>query len=268
MWFIDIFVTRDFLRLVMRKLHHDTVVVSRYVPRRREFLRLLPASLVVEKTWPQSPALAGAGAVLDVPDFEALARKALAPAHWGYLATGVDCPVLVWTIDVLAISCDEDRPMAGRVQPGAAAQQSGVSHARRICKRLLRAHQQDGSNTRPAGPPVVRECVSQNGTRDQGFASAAPKNGAPLTAACRSANGESRRAAPTGWERGVTVDRASQLRLAEKIEAGHQGRYASSVRVKSPLINATIAKFGFRGSTFVRRVCHIWSMAKPTTPKL
>ena len=64
--------------------------MSRYVPRRREFLRILPASLLVEKMWPQSPALAGAGEVLDVPDFEALARKALSPAHWGYLATGVD----------------------------------------------------------------------------------------------------------------------------------------------------------------------------------
>ena len=27
---------------------------------------------------------------LDVMDFEALARKALPPAHWGYMATGVD----------------------------------------------------------------------------------------------------------------------------------------------------------------------------------
>jgi hypothetical protein len=62
--------------------------------------------------------------------------------------------------------------------------------------------------------------MSQNGTRGQGFAFAAPKADAPLTAPCRSAGEDSRRAAPTGWERGVTVDRASQLRLAEKIEAG------------------------------------------------
>src|SRR5690242_2467582 len=114
----------------------------------------------------------------------------------------------------------EDRTMAGRVQPGAAAQQPGVSHARRICERLLRALQQDGSNTHPAGPPVVRERMSQNGTRGQGFAFAAPKPGAPLTAPCRSAGQMSRRAAPTGWERGVTVDGASQLRLVERTEAG------------------------------------------------
>jgi putative transposase len=38
----------------------------------------------------------------------------------------------------------------------------------------------------PPEPPVAGE-RSQNGTRSQGFADAAPKAGAPLTAACRSA---------------------------------------------------------------------------------
>ncbi|HEY7389196.1 MAG TPA: alpha-hydroxy acid oxidase [Bryobacteraceae bacterium] len=63
--------------------------MSGYFPHRREFLRFLPASLLIEKTWTQPPALAP-GDILNVTDFELLARKALAPAHWGYLATGVD----------------------------------------------------------------------------------------------------------------------------------------------------------------------------------
>ena len=42
---------------------------------------------------------------------------------------------------------------------------------------------------------------SQNGTRNQAFAVAAP-DGALLTAACRSAIAKVRRAAPTGWEKG------------------------------------------------------------------
>jgi isopentenyl diphosphate isomerase/L-lactate dehydrogenase-like FMN-dependent dehydrogenase len=59
------------------------------VIRRREFLRFLPASLLIEKTWPQTPAPEVTD-IFDVMDLEVLARKALAPAHWGYLATGVD----------------------------------------------------------------------------------------------------------------------------------------------------------------------------------
>ena len=34
--------------------------------------------------------LASAADALDVFDFEAMARKVLPPAHWGYMATGVD----------------------------------------------------------------------------------------------------------------------------------------------------------------------------------
>lgn len=52
---------------------------------RREFLRFLAASPLA--------ALAqdtGAKDALSVLDFEPLARKALPPAHWGYLSTGVD----------------------------------------------------------------------------------------------------------------------------------------------------------------------------------
>ena len=64
--------------------------MSSYIPRRRDVLRFLPASLLIEKTWPQNSVPIGAGDVLNVMDFEPLARKALAPGHWGYLATGVD----------------------------------------------------------------------------------------------------------------------------------------------------------------------------------
>src|ERR1700755_2746390 len=52
---------------------------------RREFLRFLAASPLAVMA--QEP---GAKEALSVLDFEPLARKALPPAHWGYMATGVD----------------------------------------------------------------------------------------------------------------------------------------------------------------------------------
>src|SRR5512133_965151 len=52
---------------------------------RREFLRFLAASPLAALA--QEP---GAKDALNVLDFEPLARKALPPAHWGYLSTGVD----------------------------------------------------------------------------------------------------------------------------------------------------------------------------------
>ncbi len=59
---------------------------------RREFLRFLAASPLVATAAGQDaiPTTAGIKDALNVMDFEALARKALPPAHWGYLATGVD----------------------------------------------------------------------------------------------------------------------------------------------------------------------------------
>jgi 4-hydroxymandelate oxidase len=56
---------------------------------RREFLRFLASSplLAAEKDFSSSPTPKEALAVMD---FEPLARKALSPAHWGYLSTGVD----------------------------------------------------------------------------------------------------------------------------------------------------------------------------------
>lgn len=62
---------------------------------RRAFLRFLAASplfagLPATELFGQDNALAQAGDALDIFDFEALAQKLLPPAHWGYLASGVD----------------------------------------------------------------------------------------------------------------------------------------------------------------------------------
>ena len=75
---------------------------------RRRFLRMLAASPLLASSFPLlaanrnifrylraldegSPAaITEAGQALDVMDFEPLARKALPPAHFGYIATGVD----------------------------------------------------------------------------------------------------------------------------------------------------------------------------------
>src|SRR5580700_5335849 len=73
--------------------------MSHHVSARREFLRFLAASPLAAQAWAQNPtgpytpaymAPASAKDALDVMDFEPLARKALPPAHWGYMATGVD----------------------------------------------------------------------------------------------------------------------------------------------------------------------------------
>jgi 4-hydroxymandelate oxidase len=70
---------------------------------RREFLKFLagsplllayPTLLEAITQAPTSQAavasLASAADALDVYDFEAMARRVLPPAHWGYMATGVD----------------------------------------------------------------------------------------------------------------------------------------------------------------------------------
>jgi 4-hydroxymandelate oxidase len=58
---------------------------------RREFLRFLAASplaaLAQEPAGKEKPS---AKDVLSIMDFEPLAQKAIPPAHWGYLSTGVD----------------------------------------------------------------------------------------------------------------------------------------------------------------------------------
>jgi 4-hydroxymandelate oxidase len=59
---------------------------------RRDFLRFLAASPLLTSVSGQEPAfpITSAKEALSVMDFEELAHKALPPAHWGYLATGVD----------------------------------------------------------------------------------------------------------------------------------------------------------------------------------
>jgi 4-hydroxymandelate oxidase len=67
---------------------------------RRQFLQFVAASPLLTpaaRVWAQQVAasrepgvLASAKDALDVMDFEEAARRALPPAHWGYMATGVD----------------------------------------------------------------------------------------------------------------------------------------------------------------------------------
>ena len=69
---------------------------------RREFLKFLAGSPLLlaspslldaftqAPASPQAAALASAADALDVFDFEAMARRVLPPAHWGYMATGTD----------------------------------------------------------------------------------------------------------------------------------------------------------------------------------
>ncbi len=64
--------------------------MSRAFSARREFLRFVAASPLVAQALAQDLVLASAKDALNVMDFEPLARKALPPAHWGYMATGVD----------------------------------------------------------------------------------------------------------------------------------------------------------------------------------
>ena len=62
------------------------------ISNRRRFLQFLAASPVAVQALAQDPTLiiARPKDALNVMDFEPAARKALAPAHWGYMATGVD----------------------------------------------------------------------------------------------------------------------------------------------------------------------------------
>ena len=60
------------------------------------------ASPLMAKAWAQGVPPTGLFThpkdAIDVMDFEPLARKALPPAHWGYMATGVDDDVSVVTV--------------------------------------------------------------------------------------------------------------------------------------------------------------------------
>src|SRR5262245_25125898 len=58
---------------------------------RRLFLQFLAASpLLAASAWAQQSASSGAADILTVMDFEEAARRVLSPAHWGYMASGVD----------------------------------------------------------------------------------------------------------------------------------------------------------------------------------
>jgi isopentenyl diphosphate isomerase/L-lactate dehydrogenase-like FMN-dependent dehydrogenase len=59
---------------------------------RREFLRFLAGSPLLAQAWAQGPAvvLESAKDAVSVMDFEDAAHKSLPPAHWGYMASGVD----------------------------------------------------------------------------------------------------------------------------------------------------------------------------------
>jgi 4-hydroxymandelate oxidase len=60
---------------------------------RRRFLRYLAGSPLLAQAWAQqdsSPKLGSAKDALAVMDFEELAHRALPPAHWGYMFSGVD----------------------------------------------------------------------------------------------------------------------------------------------------------------------------------
>ncbi|MGH9240006.1 MAG: alpha-hydroxy acid oxidase, partial [Vicinamibacterales bacterium] len=61
-------------------------------PDRRAFLQFLAASpLFAAAAWAQQSATASNAAdILTVMDFEEAARRVLSPAHWGYMASGVD----------------------------------------------------------------------------------------------------------------------------------------------------------------------------------
>jgi 4-hydroxymandelate oxidase len=57
---------------------------------RREFLRFVAQSPLLAAAAQETPVIANPKEAINVMDFEAAARKALPPAHFGYLATGVD----------------------------------------------------------------------------------------------------------------------------------------------------------------------------------
>jgi isopentenyl diphosphate isomerase/L-lactate dehydrogenase-like FMN-dependent dehydrogenase len=59
---------------------------------RRRFLQFLAGSPLLSRAWAQQaqPPLASAKDALNVMEFEEMAHRALPPAHWGYMASGVD----------------------------------------------------------------------------------------------------------------------------------------------------------------------------------
>ena len=70
----------------IRAMHEDRSVD------RREFLRFLAASPLFASASAQQPALTldTVEQAISLMDFEDAARRVLPPAHWGYMASGVD----------------------------------------------------------------------------------------------------------------------------------------------------------------------------------
>src|SRR5687767_12511369 len=68
--------------------------MSRSASDRRRFLQFLAASPLYAAAWAhaQRPALTldAVDQAITLMDFEEAARRALPPAHWGYMASGVD----------------------------------------------------------------------------------------------------------------------------------------------------------------------------------
>jgi hypothetical protein len=60
-----------------------------YAQNRRRFLQFLAGSPLLSRAWAQQP-LASAKDALNVMEFEEIAHSKLPPAHWGYMASGVD----------------------------------------------------------------------------------------------------------------------------------------------------------------------------------
>jgi isopentenyl diphosphate isomerase/L-lactate dehydrogenase-like FMN-dependent dehydrogenase len=66
---------------------------------RRHFLRFLAGSPLLARGWAQAPAvtLSSPKDALTLMDFEEAARRVLPPAHWGYMASGVDDDITLKT---------------------------------------------------------------------------------------------------------------------------------------------------------------------------
>ena len=108
--------------------------MSLHLRYRREFLRFLAASPLMayglQEAWAQDPATAPlAKDVLSVMDFEALAKTKLPPAHWGYMASGVD-DNLTLQANVASIRTQMEQPPAALEQRPAPVQADRPSRNR------------------------------------------------------------------------------------------------------------------------------------------
>src|ERR1041385_2260982 len=75
---------------VMRTVYNECDTIPRMTSR-RQFMRFVAQSPLLAAAAQETPAvIANPRDAIDVLDFEPAARKALPPAHYGYLATGVD----------------------------------------------------------------------------------------------------------------------------------------------------------------------------------